>query len=193
MIESNSLGAHYVILQIELDEEKSNPACLAQQNGFWPNILHGLLRLVKAQQSLTPAREECNKYDLTDAPCFWLTKYYDWSTCFAIRGLPPICSPSFSWRLDIKRVGEHESFLAHSLGGLFSRYAIANLYKLNDKSQDEVDISNGSHFQGYSNARNIHCKAKLASLELVNFITIATPILDYGVYVITTFSYCLLF
>jgi hypothetical protein len=67
------------------------------------------------------------------------------------------------------------SFLAHSLGGLFSRYAIADLYRLNDKSQGEVDISNGSHFQGYSNARSIHCKAKLAGLEPVNFITIATP------------------
>ncbi|CAM6028068.1 unnamed protein product [Sphagnum balticum] len=67
------------------------------------------------------------------------------------------------------------SFLAHSLGGLFSRYAIADLYRLNDKSQGEVDISNGSHFRGYSNARSIHCKAKLAGLEPVNFITIATP------------------
>jgi hypothetical protein len=67
------------------------------------------------------------------------------------------------------------SFLAHSLGGLFSRYAIADLYRLNDKSQGEVDISNGSHFREYSNARSIHRKAKLAGLEPVNFITIATP------------------
>jgi hypothetical protein len=36
-----------VILQIELDEEKSKPAGLAQQNGFWPSILHNSLRLVK--------------------------------------------------------------------------------------------------------------------------------------------------
>ncbi|CAK9883349.1 unnamed protein product [Sphagnum jensenii] len=34
------------------------------------------------------------------------------------------------------------SFLAHSLGGSFSRYAIADLYRLNDNSQGEVDISN---------------------------------------------------
>ncbi|KAH8967127.1 hypothetical protein BDL97_03G062900, partial [Sphagnum fallax] len=52
---------------------------------------------------------------------------------------------------------------------------IADLYRLNDKPQGEVDISNGSHFRGYSNARSIHCKAKLAGLEPVNFITIATP------------------
>jgi hypothetical protein len=67
------------------------------------------------------------------------------------------------------------------MGGLFSRYAIADLYKLNDKCQGEVDVSNVSHFRGYSNPRNIHCKVKLAGLEPVNFITIATPILDYGV------------
>ncbi len=73
------------------------------------------------------------------------------------KGLKPIC------------------FLAHLLGGLLSRYAIADLYRLNDKPQGEVDISNGSHFRGYSNARSSHCKAKLAGLEPVNFITIATP------------------
>ncbi|CAK9279346.1 unnamed protein product [Sphagnum jensenii] len=72
------------------------------------------------------------------------------------------------------------SFVAHSLGGSFSRYAIADLYRLNDNSQGEVDISNGSHFRGYSNARSIHCKAKLAGLELVNLITIATPHLGLG-------------
>ncbi len=72
------------------------------------------------------------------------------------------------------------SFLSHSLGGLFSRYAVADLYRLNDKSQGEVDISNGSHFRGYSNARSIHCKAKLAGLELVNLITIATLHLGLG-------------
>jgi hypothetical protein len=67
------------------------------------------------------------------------------------------------------------SFLANSLEGLFSRYAIAEIYRLNDKSHGEVDNLNGSHFWGYSNASSIHCKAKLAGLEPVNFITIATP------------------
>jgi hypothetical protein len=33
------------------------------------------LSMVKgAQQILTPAREKCNKYDLTAAPYFWLVK-----------------------------------------------------------------------------------------------------------------------
>jgi hypothetical protein len=72
------------------------------------------------------------------------------------------------------------SFLAHSLGGSFPRYPIADLYRLNDNSQGEVDISNSSHFQVYSNARSIHCKAKLAGLELINLITIATPHLGLG-------------
>ncbi|KAH8934444.1 hypothetical protein BDL97_18G083800, partial [Sphagnum fallax] len=80
------------------------------------------------------------------------------------------------WQIVSQTKGlKHISFLAHPLGGLFSRYAIADLYRLNDKSQGEVDISNGSFFPGYSNARSIHCKAKLAGLEPVNFITIATP------------------
>jgi hypothetical protein len=52
----------------------------------------------KAQQSVTPATEECNRYDLTAAPCFSLANHNDWSMWFAIRGLPPICSPSFSLR-----------------------------------------------------------------------------------------------
>ncbi len=70
---------------------------------------------------------------------------------------------------------KHISFLAHPLGGLFSRYAIADLYRLNDKSQGDVDISNGSHFPGYSNARSIHCKGKLAGLEPVNLSQLLTP------------------
>jgi len=37
-----------------------------------------------AQQSCAPAREECNKYDLTAPPCFRLAKHNDWSRWFAI-------------------------------------------------------------------------------------------------------------
>ncbi len=37
---------------------------------FWLSTL--CLGCWKAQQSLTSAREECNKCDLTAAPCFWL-------------------------------------------------------------------------------------------------------------------------
>ncbi len=43
-------------------------------------------------KALTPAREACNKYDLTAAP-----PVFDWSRCFAITSLLPICSPSFSF------------------------------------------------------------------------------------------------
>ncbi len=78
---------------LKLGEEKSKHAGLAQQNGFSPAFLHSLLRLVKG--SCAPARAECNKYDLTAAPCFWLANHNDWSMWFAISSLPPICSPSF--------------------------------------------------------------------------------------------------
>jgi hypothetical protein len=51
-------------------KKKSKHASLAQQNGFDPAFLHSLLRPAQGTAKLTPAREECNKYDLTAAPCF---------------------------------------------------------------------------------------------------------------------------
>ncbi len=45
-------------------------ASLAQENGFALAYVLCLPRLIKAQQSCAPVREECNKYDLTTAPCF---------------------------------------------------------------------------------------------------------------------------
>jgi len=48
-------------------EEKSKHAGLAQQSGCGPVFLHSLLRLVKG--IAMPAREECNKCDLTAASC----------------------------------------------------------------------------------------------------------------------------
>lgn len=60
------------------------------------------------------------------------------------------------------------SFLAHSLGGLFARYAVAVLYKANDsstaQSNDVANSENGSSRQGL-----------IAGLEPINFITLATP------------------
>jgi hypothetical protein len=57
-----------------LDEEKSKHASLFQQNGFGPTFLHTVLRLIKGiQQSLTPTPEECNEYDLTTVPVFYLS------------------------------------------------------------------------------------------------------------------------
>jgi hypothetical protein len=35
-------------------------------------------------RSCAHAREECNKYDLTADPCFWLENHNDWSKWFAI-------------------------------------------------------------------------------------------------------------
>ncbi|KAH6765299.1 Hydrolase-like protein family [Perilla frutescens var. hirtella] len=58
------------------------------------------------------------------------------------------------------------SFLAHSLGGLFSRYAIAVLYTPNGSYQSD-DVA-GSPL-GSSN------KGLIAGLEAINFITLATP------------------
>jgi hypothetical protein len=45
----------------------------------------------------TTCRKECNKYDLTDAQCFWLAHHNNWSKWFAISSPSPICYPSFSF------------------------------------------------------------------------------------------------
>jgi hypothetical protein len=50
-----------------LDEEKPVWLC----KWFWPSIFAEFAQAgEKAQQNLIPAREQCNKYDLTAAPCF---------------------------------------------------------------------------------------------------------------------------
>ncbi|KAI0492061.1 hypothetical protein KFK09_026326 [Dendrobium nobile] len=67
------------------------------------------------------------------------------------------------------------SFLAHSLGGLFARYAVAVLYssdKLNKIQHNNiVDSTDGNPDRlGY-----ISALGKIAGLEPINFITLATP------------------
>ncbi|XP_050224760.1 putative lipase C4A8.10 isoform X3 [Mercurialis annua] len=66
------------------------------------------------------------------------------------------------------------SFLAHSLGGLFARYAIGVLYSENasDNSQS-IDLANSklSNFKTRSSTR----QGKIAGLDPINFVTLATP------------------
>ncbi|XP_054779304.1 uncharacterized protein LOC129287156 [Prosopis cineraria] len=66
------------------------------------------------------------------------------------------------------------SFLAHSLGGLFARYAIAVLYSPDANNCDQHDDlenckTESSQRKGFSRGRLI------AGLEPINFITLATP------------------
>ncbi|KAG5561852.1 hypothetical protein RHGRI_004781 [Rhododendron griersonianum] len=66
------------------------------------------------------------------------------------------------------------SFLAHSLGGLFARYAISELYSpaaLSPDECDEVPASTNSKSKTASPSR----RGLVAGLEPVNFITLATP------------------
>ncbi|CAI9777212.1 unnamed protein product [Fraxinus pennsylvanica] len=66
------------------------------------------------------------------------------------------------------------SFVSHSLGGLIARYAIARLYrqdfsrKLGEENDERQGESNGSFAEE-------KCKDRIAGLEPVNFITLATP------------------
>ncbi|KAL7243583.1 hypothetical protein ACSBR1_015894 [Camellia fascicularis] len=66
------------------------------------------------------------------------------------------------------------SFLAHSLGGLFARYAIAVLYSPDafgsDQSNDVPASTNANSKTACSSKRGT-----IAGLEPVNFITLATP------------------
>ncbi|CAH8355515.1 unnamed protein product [Eruca vesicaria subsp. sativa] len=61
------------------------------------------------------------------------------------------------------------SFLAHSLGGLFARHAVAVLYSAPISQQ----VSDGA---AVSNSGNSHIlRGMIAGLEPINFITLATP------------------
>ncbi|PNY07769.1 hypothetical protein L195_g004273 [Trifolium pratense] len=67
------------------------------------------------------------------------------------------------------------SFIAHSLGGLIARYAIAKLYE-RDISK-ELSQGNG-HYENQISNQECHDRkyeGKIAGLEPINFITSATP------------------
>ncbi|KAJ0080887.1 hypothetical protein Patl1_10523 [Pistacia atlantica] len=66
------------------------------------------------------------------------------------------------------------SFLAHSLGGLFARYAVAVLYSPTPLGSDEpVDLADSK----MANSQTMFSprRGTIAGLEPVNFITLATP------------------
>lgn len=57
------------------------------------------------------------------------------------------------------------SFLAHSLGGLFARYAVAVLYTPNNLGDGDIDDTLGRSMK----------HGVIAGLEPINFITLASP------------------
>lgn len=64
------------------------------------------------------------------------------------------------------------SFIAHSLGGLFTRYAIAVLYSSNDHTMGKnVTLQNTKT----DDSTEITRSGLIAGLEPINFITLATP------------------
>ncbi|KAG8365533.1 hypothetical protein BUALT_Bualt18G0115000 [Buddleja alternifolia] len=75
----------------------------------------------------------------------------------------------------VKKTGSLKkiSFLAHSLGGLFARYAVGVLYtpNLNFDQSDDIDISSSISFKNSCSTN----KGLIAGLEAINFITLATP------------------
>jgi hypothetical protein len=66
------------------------------------------------------------------------------------------------------------SFLAHSLGGLFARYAVSVLYTPHGLSSGEPDDSASSIVENSQTACSSR-RGMIAGLEPINFITLATP------------------
>ncbi|KAL3535338.1 hypothetical protein ACH5RR_003799 [Cinchona calisaya] len=69
------------------------------------------------------------------------------------------------------------SFVAHSLGGLIARYAIGRLYELSAKigTADETESSSGGEANVSRKCVERYYEARIAGLDPVNFITLATP------------------
>lgn len=65
------------------------------------------------------------------------------------------------------------SFLAHSLGGLIARYAVAVLYSPNASSDQSKDIASSTDTSLITPCDSNNCL--IAGLEAINFITLATP------------------
>ncbi|GER24497.1 alpha/beta-Hydrolases superfamily protein [Striga asiatica] len=63
------------------------------------------------------------------------------------------------------------SFLAHSLGGLISRYAVAVLYTPNIDQPNYITTSNSTNLEKSCSSVN----GLIAGLEAINFIALATP------------------
>jgi triacylglycerol esterase/lipase EstA (alpha/beta hydrolase family) len=61
------------------------------------------------------------------------------------------------------------SFVAHSLGGLITRYAIGKLY------EPAMDETSSCDTDKTSDEQNVPGAGKIAGLEPINFITSATP------------------
>jgi hypothetical protein len=64
------------------------------------------------------------------------------------------------------------SFLAHSLGGLFARYAIAVLYSPDTYNSGQPDDPANCEME---NSQTDFSRGMIAGLEPMNFITLATP------------------
>ncbi|XP_004964814.1 putative lipase YDL109C isoform X1 [Setaria italica] len=67
------------------------------------------------------------------------------------------------------------SFLAHSLGGLFARYAIAILYSLETENAGQRSAQIVPTARGSAKSRCTSGLGAVAGLEPINFITLATP------------------
>ncbi len=98
----------YIVLTLhnKVQWRKVKPCRFSSAKLFCPCMFAHLLRLGKGTAKLctccAPAGEECNKYDLIAAPCFWLVNHNDSSRWFAVSSLPTYLQFQFfywwSWK-----------------------------------------------------------------------------------------------
>lgn len=68
------------------------------------------------------------------------------------------------------------SFVAHSLGGLFARFAVAMLYTPKDDQTEDMVLVEELESQGEAHpVFRRRREARIAGLEAVSFITLASP------------------
>jgi hypothetical protein len=87
VLKSNSTGAQYVNLQIKIRWRKVKTCWFGPDNDFGPTFFHSFLRLMHSKAP--HAEEDCNNYDMTAAPCFWLANH----DALLLVVFPCICSP----------------------------------------------------------------------------------------------------
>jgi hypothetical protein len=95
---SSSSGAQCVTLEIKIGCGK------VKTDQFWLSKMVLALHFGWGRaHTNTWQRRECNECDHNGAPWFWFANHNDWSRWVAISGLPPICTPSFSFKGGVRK------------------------------------------------------------------------------------------
>jgi hypothetical protein len=104
IIKSIPTGAPYVTLHIKIWWRKVNMCGFGSGNWFFScKFARSAEASKKRSKSCTPAREDCNKYDLTSSPCCWLANHNE-CRWFAISSSHLFAVPVWVYGWDCKKV-----------------------------------------------------------------------------------------